>query len=82
MPEKISVTVNGEPVRVPEKATALAAILASGSALVRRSVSGEARGPLCGMGICFECRATINNQRHRRTCQLLCSEGMQIRTDE
>src|SRR5215470_1169611 len=30
----------------------------------RTSVSGELRGPLCGMGICYECR----NESHVRTC--------------
>ena len=33
---------------------------------IRQSVTGEARGPLCGMGICFECRDAHN----QRTCQL------------
>ncbi|MFZ0211953.1 MAG: 2Fe-2S iron-sulfur cluster-binding protein [Candidatus Acidiferrales bacterium] len=86
MPETISVTVNGTAVRVPSNATALAAILmctpSRAASFVRRSVAGEPRGPLCAMGICFECRATINNQRHRRTCQILCAPGMEIRTDE
>jgi sarcosine oxidase subunit alpha len=48
---------------------------------VRRSVQGEPRGPLCGMGICFECRATINGQRHCRSCATVCEDGMDIRTD-
>lgn len=41
----------------------------------RRSVSGEPRGPLCGMGICFECRATVSGVPHRRTCQIPLSES-------
>jgi sarcosine oxidase subunit alpha len=47
----------------------------------RRSVSGEPRTALCGMGICFECRATVNGIPHRRTCQLTCREGMVIETE-
>lgn len=86
MPDAISVTVNGTAVRVPPNSTALAAILTSRASspapFVRRSISGEPRGPLCAMGICFECRATINNQRHSRTCLILCAPGMDIRTDD
>ena len=47
----------------------------------RRSVSGEPRGPLCGMGICFECRVTINGREHCRSCQIPCEPGMEVRTD-
>jgi sarcosine oxidase subunit alpha len=47
----------------------------------RRSVSGEARGPICGMGICFECRVTIDGQPQQRSCQIDCREGMRIETE-
>jgi D-hydroxyproline dehydrogenase subunit gamma len=82
MPEIISVTVNGASVRVPRGATTLAAVFAAGGFSVRRSVSGTARGPLCGMGVCFECRATVNHRRYARTCQILCTPGMDIRTND
>ena len=48
----------------------------------RRSVTGELRGPLCGMGICFECRVTIDGEQHCRSCQTVCENGMDVRTDE
>lgn len=82
MPEGISVTVNGTSITVPSGATALAAILSAGASWVRRSLSGAPRGPLCGMGVCFECRATVDGRRYARTCQTLCLPGMEIRTDE
>ncbi len=46
----------------------------------RFSASGEPRWPLCGMGICMECRATVNGALHQRTCQLVCSAGMVVVT--
>ena len=46
----------------------------------RLSVSGEPRTALCGMGICFECRAIVDGVPHQRTCQLLCREGMVVET--
>jgi sarcosine oxidase subunit alpha len=46
----------------------------------RFSVRGEARAPFCGMGICMECRATVNGRQHQRTCQLACAPGMEVVT--
>lgn len=80
MPE-ISVRIDGERVSVPEGTLVAAAIARAGRVSCRRSVSGEPRGPLCGMGICFECRATINGVPHVRTCQRLCEPGMEIDTN-
>lgn len=82
MPDAISIAVNGARLSVPPGTTVLAAILSSGIPMVRRSVTAEPRGPLCGMGICFECRATVNQERHARTCQLLCAPEMDVRTDD
>src|SRR5436305_5639604 len=82
MSERITLYVNGSPVVVREGTTIAAAILRAGNAAFRRSVTGESRGPLCGMGICFECRVTVNGNRYVRSCQVLCSPGMDVRTDE
>ena len=81
MPE-ITVRVNGRAVTVPEGTVAAAAIAIAGDSRSRRSVTGEARGPLCGMGICFECRLKINGVAHRRSCQVIVEDGMKIETDE
>jgi sarcosine oxidase subunit alpha len=32
------------------------------------------------MGVCFECRVTVNNVPHVRSCMTLCEAGMEIRT--
>ena len=81
MPDQIIVTVNGRPVQVSEgTSVAAAALLVAGEYAFRRSVTGEPRGPLCGMGICFECRVTIDGHAQSRSCQLLVREGMAIET--
>ena len=82
MPELITLKVNELPVSVPTGSMVAAAVLAAGVTSFRRSVTGEARGPLCGMGICFECRVTVNGVAHVRSCQTLCENGMDVRTDE
>lgn len=80
MREEVELKVNGATVSVPPGSTVAVAIALAGAAC-RRSVSGEMRGPLCGMGICFECRAAIDGKKYCRTCQVLCRPGMEINTD-
>ena len=82
MPDTVTVVVNGELVVMPTGSMVSAAILKSGVTAFRRSVSGEPRGPLCGMGICFECGVTIDFEPHCKSCQTICLNGMDIRTDE
>jgi D-hydroxyproline dehydrogenase subunit gamma len=82
MNHEITVLVNGKEVAVPEGSTAAAAIALAGVSCFRKSVTGQSRSPLCGMGICFECRATIDRRPHRRSCQTVCRPGMEIQTDE
>jgi sarcosine oxidase subunit alpha len=82
MPESVTVVVNGILVEMPVGSMVSAAVLKSGVQSFRRSVTGEPRGPLCGMGICFECRVTIDFETHVRSCQTVCQNGMDVRTDE
>jgi D-hydroxyproline dehydrogenase subunit gamma len=79
MREEIQVQLNGLALSVPEGCTVAVAIAIAGLAC-HTSVTGEKRGPLCAMGICFECRATVNGTPHARTCQLLCEPAMDILT--
>ena len=78
---EISVRINGRKLSVPEGTLVAAAIARAGQDWCRRSVRGELRGPLCGMGICFECRATVNGMAHVRTCQRVCEPNMEIETN-
>lgn len=82
MPETIDLKINGVLISMPAGSMVAAAVLKAGVASFRRSVTGEPRAPLCGMGICFECQVTINGQSKRRSCQTLCQSGMDVRTDE
>jgi sarcosine oxidase subunit alpha len=82
MSESVELSVNGRSVTVPAGAMVSTAVAVAGITLYRRSASGEPRAPLCGMGICFECRVTINGRPHCRSCQVPCEPGMEVRTDE
>lgn len=77
---EVTITVNGESLAVAEGTTVAVALAVQGIPC-RRSVGGALRGPLCGMGICFECRAEINGRPHCRSCQIVCQSGMRVRTD-
>lgn len=81
MAETVALTVNGKRVEVAEGSMVAAAVVMAGVTGFRRSVNGTWRAPLCGMGICFECRVTIDGQAHGRSCQVVCREGMEVCTD-
>jgi D-hydroxyproline dehydrogenase subunit gamma len=82
MHEVITLSVNGLSLSVPAGSLVSSAVFLSDAIAFRRSVTGEARAPLCGMGVCFECRVTINGEAHARSCQIVCQPGMDIRTDD
>lgn len=77
----VHLRVNDAGIEVPDGANVAAAI-ARATQHFRRSCSGMPRAPLCGMGICFECRVTIDGQAHALACMTLAREGMQVRTDD
>jgi len=78
----ITLTLNHNLIQVAEGSTVAAAIMNADVHTFRRSVIGDPRAPLCGMGICFECRVTIDGVRHSRSCTVLVRDGMEIVTDE
>ena len=82
MADAVIIHVNGKPVTVPAGTIVAAALALAGETRFRRSTGGEPRGPLCGMGVCFECRVNINGRSHCRSCLTVCEEGMEVRTDE
>jgi len=77
----VNVYLNGKRVQAP-KGSMLAAVLLNAGAACRVSETGEPRTALCGMGICFECRASVDDVQHRRTCQIVCREGMRVQTQQ
>jgi predicted molibdopterin-dependent oxidoreductase YjgC len=78
--DAVTIRVDGRSLAVPGGITVAAALLRGGVAVFRTSVTGEPRGPLCAMGICFECRVTIDNAPEQRACLTLCRDGMEVVT--
>ncbi len=76
----IALRVDGHSITVAPGTTVAAALWRAGISSCRRSLSGEWRGPVCGMGICFECRVTVDGVPHQRACLLPCAQGMVVET--
>jgi hypothetical protein len=77
---QLRVYVNGRELLVKAGTTVAIAVMIAGETVFRHSVSGEPRGPLCGMGICMECRVRINGATHQKSCQILCRPEMEVIT--
>ncbi len=71
MPE-VQILVDGQPLRAAGEATVASVLLGA---------DRYERGLLCGMGVCYECRVTIDGRPAQRACLRLCREGMEIRID-
>ena len=74
----ITIYIDQRAVRVKAGISVAAALAIAGDSMTRYSVSGTPRAPLCGMGVCHECRTTINGVAHQLACQTPCVEGLRI----
>ena len=81
MSDTVTFSIDGRQVKVERGTTVAAAIADLDVGRFRRSVTGEGRYPLCGMGICFECRVTIDGETFHRSCVTPARDGMEVSTD-
>ena len=78
----MKVTIDGRTIEVPAGTLVAAAVeLAAPGRGARVSPAGARRQPLCGMGVCGECRVDVDGRAHSLGCKTLCAAGMEIRTD-
>ena len=75
----VQLMLDGQPMRVEAGVSVAAALRRSSDGSTRLSVTGQARAPLCGMGMCQECRVDVDGRRVL-ACQTLCREGMRVTT--
>jgi len=79
----IRIRVNGRSIEATPGETVLAALTAAGFRVLKKSnVRGEARGPFCGMGVCYECLVTINGVPKQRSCMTEVDDNMEIQIYE
>lgn len=79
---QIRMTIDGQCIGVEAGTTVAAALVLAGLRATRTSVGGEPRTALCGMGVCQECRVTIDGHAHVLACQTLCREGQIVHTQD
>jgi len=76
----VTIIVDDSPMHVASDTTVAAALVTADRWAFRRAVSGALRGPLCGMGTCYECRVTVDGIAQQRACLTRVAEGMRVRT--
>ena len=79
-PATVEVLVDGQAIRVPEGASAAAAVLVAGLPALRSTpVGGAPRAPYCMMGVCFECLVEIDGRQNQQACLTPAQDGMVVR---
>lgn len=80
MPDNVRIVIDGRELSLRPGTTVAAALLQGGPSKFRTSVTGHPRAALCGMGICFECRVTIDGRHDCRSCLVPVRNGMVVST--
>ena len=81
--ERFEISFDGETVTVEAGQTVAAALIASGRRSWRRTRrDGRPRGVFCGIGVCFDCLATINGVPNQRTCLVEARPGAAVATQQ
>ena len=79
----VTIYLDDRPLPAYTGETVAAALMAAGVKAFRQSPRrGEARGPHCGIGNCFECVLTVDGKPNVRTCNLPVRDGMTLRTQK
>ena len=82
-PKNITIKINGKETTACQGDTVLASLVASGHKILKKSKKlNENRGPLCGMGVCYECQVTINGMPNQRACMAEVEDEMMIVINE
>ncbi len=55
-----------------------AALLVAGRLALRDETPGDARGLVCAIGVCWECRLVIDGEPNRRACTTEARPGMRV----
>ena len=77
----LTFSLDGQHFRALPGETIAAALYAAGKRAWRRSRHGDARGLLCGMGVCYDCLLTVDGTPGLRACQVEVREGMRVETN-
>lgn len=80
-PEKISIQIDGKWINAEEGQKLATALVAAGIWKFGETLARHRqRGPFCGMGACFECEVTVDDEKHIQACLCLVRNGMKVNT--
>jgi aerobic-type carbon monoxide dehydrogenase small subunit (CoxS/CutS family) len=74
----VTIVVNGVPRRVAPGITLAVALWQHERVAFRHDSAGGPRGPFCAMGVCHECRVTVDGVAGVRSCLLLVRDGLVV----
>jgi hypothetical protein len=81
--DRFEIRFNGEAIEAEAGRTVAAALIAAGRRSWRRTRrGGQPRGVFCGIGVCFDCLATINGRPNQRACLVEARPGDVVTTQE
>lgn len=82
MPAEFTFSFEGRPVSAREGQSVAAALLSAGERCLRIDESGNPKGAVCGIGVCWECRCTIDGLADTRACMTPARPGMIVRRQQ
>ncbi|RNI19051.1 (2Fe-2S)-binding protein [Flexivirga caeni] len=74
----ITITLDGTPYTGTAGQTLAGVLLGAGRLSWRTSPGGASRGVFCGIGVCFDCIATVNDACDVRLCQRRAVDGDRV----
>ncbi|HEX7012560.1 MAG TPA: (2Fe-2S)-binding protein [Steroidobacteraceae bacterium] len=89
-PGEVSILVNGEPVRAYDGESLATALIAAGTLVMSRDVSGRPKSPFCNMGVCFDCIVVVEEpgsdgtvrSTRVRACMTSVRAGLRVRVPQ
>jgi sarcosine oxidase subunit alpha len=72
----------GRPIAAREGQSVAAALIAAGERCLRRDEAGRPKGAVCGIGVCWECRCSIDGVADIRACMTASRPGMNVRRQQ
>ncbi|KZM71943.1 (2Fe-2S)-binding protein [Nocardia terpenica] len=76
----VTISVDGDEVRGVTGQSLAAVLLGAGRSQWRTATTGGSRGVFCGIGVCFDCVATVNGVRDIRLCRRPARDGDRVVT--
>jgi hypothetical protein len=76
MSTRFEFSFEGRPITAHEGQSVAAALLDAGERCLRIDEAGNAKGAVCGIGVCWECRCSIDGIPDTRACVTEARPGM------